>query len=72
MPEKTIKRRLQDCDAGLPQMTVRSRQPSPSCSARSSAPFPKERKTWSEKRKPWASPLNSFAGPSTRRSESRP
>ena len=67
MPEKTIKRRLQDTrDAALASDDGPSSRPLPSWSTHSRAPFPRGRKTRSEKKKPCVSGANCPSGPSTR------
>ena len=69
MPEKPLSAGCRIVTPRSPPMTVLYSRLSLSWSRRSSAPFPKERKTRSEKRKPCGSQVNCFAGPSTRRSE---
>jgi hypothetical protein len=70
MPEKTVKRRLQDCDAS-PQRRGRSFRLSAGWSRPSSAPSRREQKTQSEKKKPGAWGVNYSAGPNARRSNDR-
>ena len=60
MPDRTVKRRRKmPATPRSPQMTARFSRPLPSWSRRSSAPFPRERKTQSERKKTCALDVSS-------------